>query len=206
MRHTKLLTGVVGVTALVLLSACSADDSTEQPPADQPTQEQTADTEATSEETSAATPADNGTNATSTDDATTSDTTDDAQASGDATVFDIIGFVEAEYEGGVIVDIDREDDGSTYDVDVVLDSELHELDVTTGGDITEDERQTDDDKIDRADRATVTVTEALNQAFEQHADATLDQIDLDDDDASLKWEIELDGADGADIELDVPAT
>jgi uncharacterized membrane protein YkoI len=50
------------------------------------------------------------------------------------------------------------------------------------------------------------VTEALEQAFEQHADATFDQIELDDDDGSLHWDIDLDGSDNSEIELEVAAT
>lgn len=201
-RQTKLFAGIAGIAALTLLSACSADDSAEQPPADQEGQEQTtAQPDATDQETTD-TQTDDATSASPETDASPSD----AQASGDDPVFDIIGFVEAEYADGFIVDIDREDSGSSFDVDVVVGNEVIELDVTTDGNITVDEQEGDDSKIEKADRATVTVTEALNQAFEEHADATFDTVDLDDDDGSLRWEVELDGADGSDIELDVPAT
>lgn len=172
--RTKLFGGLAGVAALVLFSACSADDSAEQTPADQDTQ--------------------------------TADATDGTQGSGNDAVFDVIDAVEAEYDGGFIVDIDRDDNGSSYDVDVVVGNEVIELDVTPDGNISVDERESEDDKVAKAERATVTVTDALNEAFNQHADATLDQIDLDEDDGSLRWEVELDGTDGSDIELDIPAT
>ncbi|HEY4534578.1 MAG TPA: PepSY domain-containing protein [Enteractinococcus sp.] len=190
-QHTKFFAGLAGVAALALFSACSTDDSADQPPADQEVQEQTTTPDAASEATT---------------DAQSAETTESAQATGDDAVFDIIEVVEAEYDGGFIVHIDREDNGSSFDVDVVVDNELIELDVTTNGNISVEEREGDDDKIQKADRAAVTVTEALNQAFEEHSDATFDQIDLDDDDGSLRWEIELDGADGSDIELEIPAS
>ena len=195
--RTKLFAGLTGVAALLLFSACSADDSADQTPADQDTQTQTAQADPTPEET---TPEE------TTDDTQTADATENTQASGNDAVFDVIDAVEAEYDGGFIVDIDRDDNGSSYDVDVVVDNEVIELDVTPDGNISVDEREGEDDKVAKAERATVTVTDALNEAFNQHADATLDQIDLDEDDGSLRWEVELDGADGSDIELDIPAT
>lgn len=190
--HTRLLTGLTGVAALMLFSACGTDDSAEQSPADQDTQTQTAQADPSPTET--------------TEDTQTADATDNTQGSGGDEVFDVIDAVEAEYAGGFIVEIDRDDNGSSYDVDIVVDNEVIELDVTPDGNISEDERDSEDDKIAKAERATVTVTDALNEAFNQHSDATLDEIDLDEDDGSLRWEVELDGADGSDIELEVPAT
>lgn len=190
--RTKLFAGLTGVAALLLFSACSADDSANQTPADQDTQTQTTQEAQAPEET--------------TDDTQTADATDDTQASGNDAVFDVIDAVEAEYDGGFIVDIDRDDNGSSYDVDVVVGNEVIELDVTPDGNISVDEREGEDDKVAKAERATVTVTDALNEAFDQHPDAILDQIDLDEDDGSLHWEVELDRADGSDIEFDIPAT
>lgn len=191
---SKLFAGLSGVAALALFTACTADGPAEEPPADQDVQEQTVQPDDAQQEP--------------TDDAAdqTDETTDDAQAAGDDEVFAIIDAVEAEYDGGFIVDIDREDGGSKYEVDVVVGNEVYELDVTSSGDISVDEQDNDSDKIAKAERATVTATEALNQAFEQHPDATFDELDLDEDDGSLDWEIELDGADGSDIEVEIPAT
>ncbi len=188
MRRSKLFTGLAGVAALALVTGCAADDSTEETPADQeveqPTQaEQTPTDQATEEDTS----------------------TDDAASSGDDAVYEIIDAVEAEYADGFIVDIDL-DDNSYYDVEVVSDGQLYELEVTEDGSITVDDQESDDDKIAKADQATVTVTEALDQAFDQHADATFDQIELDEDDGTLRWDIDLDGADNSDIELEIDAT
>lgn len=193
-HQSKLFAGLSGVAALALLTACTADGPAEEPPADQEVEEQSVESDDAQQET--------------TDDTAdqTEETTDDAQAAGDDEVFSIIDAVETEYEGGFIVEIDREDGGSKYEVVIVVGDEVYELDVTSNGDISVDEQDNDAEKIARADQATVTVTEALKQAFEQHPDATFDDADLDEDDGSLDWEIELDGADGSDIELDIPAT
>lgn len=194
-RQSKLFAGLVGAAVLALLTGCAADDSAEQPPADQQVEEQPTQTDESPQETT---------------DAETQDETDqgdDTATSTDDPVYDVIDAVEAEYSGGFIVDIDRDDDGdSQFDVDVVVDNELLELEVTADGNITVDDQEGDDDKIAKADQATVTVTEALDQAFEQHADSTFDQIELNEDDGSLHWEIDLDGDNNTDIELDVSAT
>lgn len=194
-RQSKLFAGLAGAAVLALLTGCAADESAEQPPADQQVEEQPTQTDESPQETT---------------DAETQDETDqgdDTATSTDDPVYDVIDAVEAEYSGGFIVDIDRDDDGdSQFDVDVVVDNELLELEVTADGNITVDDQEGDDDKIAKADQATVTVTEALDQAFEQHADSTFDQIELNEDDGSLHWEIDLDGDNNTDIELDVSAT
>lgn len=195
-RQSKLFAGLTGIAAFALLTACAADGPAEEPPADQEV-EQSVQPEATQQDT----PDDDAT--AETDDATA----DDTAASGDDPVFAVIDAVEAEYDGGFIVDIDRDDNSdSQFEVDVVMDNEVHELDVTADGTITVDDRESDDDDVAEAEQATVTVTDALNQAFEQHSDATFDQISLDEDDGALEWEIELDDANGSDIELNIPAT
>lgn len=194
-RQSKLFAGMTGIAAFALLTACAADGPAEDAPADQEV-EQSVQPEETQQDTS--------------DDATaqTDDATgDDTAASGDDPVFAVIEAVEAEYDGGFIVDIDRDDNSdSKFEVDVVMDNEIHELDVTADGTITVDDRESDDDDVAEAEQATVTVTDALNQAFDEHSDATFDQISLDEDDGALEWEIELDDANGSDIELKIPAT
>lgn len=194
-RQSKLFAGLAGAAVLALLTGCAADESPEEPPADQQVEEQPTQADESPEETT---------------DAETQDETDegdDTAAATDDAVYDVIDAVEAEYSGGFIVDIDRDDDGdSQFDVDVVVDNQLYELEVTADGNITVDDQESDDDKVAKADQATVTVTEALDQAFDEHPNSMLDQIELDEDDGSLHWDIDLDGDDNSDIELDVPAT
>lgn len=192
-RQSKLFAGLAAVAALGLLTACSTEGTTEEPPADQEVEQQTVEPEATPEDTTA------------TDDATTDDAANDDQASSEDPVFEIIDIVEAEYADGFIVDIDREDSSTQFDVDVVVGNELYELEVNTDGTVNVDDRDDDDDKVQKANQATVTVTEALNQAFESHPDATFDQVELDDDDGSLDWEVDLDGPAGEDIDVNIAA-
>lgn len=202
-RRLWLTTGA-GLAAFALLTACTTEDGP---------------TEDTANETTAEAPADQNTpnggasdDIAVTDDAATegdtaTETTSDAEgASGDDPVFSAIEAVLADYADGIIVDIDRDDDGSHYDVDVVAGDEIIELEVTTDGDITEDEREGDDDDIQEAQQATVTASEAIEEALSQNDEAVLDEAQLDEDDDQLTWEIDLDDQDGNDMaELNVPA-
>lgn len=190
-RKSTVLTGVTGLGLVALLTGCAAEDPADEPPADQ---EQTVEP--------AETPTESADNAT-----TGQDDETDAAAAGDDPVYNVIDAVESEYADGFIIAIDRDDDGDEqYEVHVVVDNEVVELEVTEDGNVTVDEREDDDDDVAEADSATVTVSEALGEAFAEHADATFDEIELDEDDAALTWDVTLDGADGEEIELEVPAT
>ena len=197
-RRSKLYTGFASIAVLALVTGCAADEPAEEPPADQEVQQSPPAEETPQDQATEDQPA--------TEDTPTEDDTGDATASsGDDPVYGVIEAVEAEYADGFIVHVDL-DESSDYEVDVVVDSQLYELNVTEDGSISVDEQETDDENVARADQATVTVTEALEQAFEQHAEATFDEIELDDDDGSLHWDIDLDGPDNSEIELEVAAT
>jgi len=199
--HSKLTAGLAGVAALALFTACTAEEPTQDDqPADQQTEQQEASAPADDQNTTTSTETDDQTQ--STDDAATDENT----TSGNDEVYSIIEAVESEYNDGFIVDIDRDDNGSTFEVDVVAENQVYQLDVAADGTINVDETDSDDEDIREAEEATVTVTEALDEAFNQHSDATFDQIQLDEEDGSLQWEIDLDDANGSEIELQVPAT
>ena len=200
-RQSKLYAGLAGVAALALFTACTAEDSPQEEPADQQVESQ-------QESASEGEAAENDDTATEESDETadTTDDPDEAAGSNDE-VYSIIEAVEAEYSGGIIVDIDLEDNGSMYEVEVVVDNEVYELDVSSDGSINVDDRDNDEDEdIREAQDANVTVTEALDDAFSQYSDASFDQIQLDEDDGQLYWEIDLDDANGSEIELEVSAS
>lgn len=184
-RHA--LAAGITVSAALFLGACTASDDTS-------TTETTA-AEATADATTAA----------SAETTTAAEATPDHR-DGDDPVFAAIDAVLAERPGAVVVGIDR-DDRESYDVDVVQDGQVVELEVGPDGAVREDEREGDDDDVRDAQAATVTAVDAIRQALEQHPDGVLDEIDLDEDDGTLRWEIELDDADRNDlVELDLPAT
>lgn len=140
-------------------------------------------------------------------DATTSTSSSTATSAviDDDPVFDIIDIVLAQYPDGIITDIDREDSSDQYEVDVVVGQEVLELDVTTSGQISVDDRDNDDDDdIHEAHAATVTAAQAIGLALDQYPDGIIDSVELDEDDGKLKWKIDLDdtsGNDLADVEI-----
>lgn len=129
------------------------------------------------------------------------------QPAGEDPVFSAIDAVLEQYAGGIIIDIDREDNSEAYEMDVVLDDQVIEVDVSGDGAVREDERETDGEDVGKANEATMTAADAIREALEQHPEGILDEAELDRDDGQLRWEIELDDADGRDlVELNLPAS
>ena len=180
MKNAKLFLALV--SAPLILAGCSSTDSG------------TAESTISSETASAV-------------DATTSTSSSTATSAviDDDPVFDIIDIVLAQYPDGIITDIDREDSSDQYEVDVVVGQEVLELDVTTSGQISVDDRDNDDDDdIREAHAATVTAAQAIGLALDQYPDGIIDSVELDEDDGQLKWKIDLDDTSGnglADVEI-----
>ncbi len=128
-------------------------------------------------------------------------TTADAaeQVAGEDPIFDVINAALAEYPGGIIVDIDREDNTDSYEIDLVQGDQLIELQVDFDGTLREDDREGDDDLIVRAQNATVTAQEAIREALELHPEGLLDEAELQDNDGVIQWKIQLDDADRNDL-------
>lgn len=124
---------------------------------------------------------------------------------GDDPVFAALDAVLATHQGAIVVDVDR-DDAETYDVDVVRGGEVVELEVGPDGTVREEEREGDDDDVREAQAATVTAADAIRRALEQHPGGVLDEIELDEDDGALHWEVDLDDDARIDLaEVHIPA-
>ena len=180
-----LFTGT-GVLALALLTGCStaADDPATTPAPEQATTSAPAGAEST-------TPA--------ADESGTPADEQQPNAGGNDPVFDAIAAVTAEHADGFIVSIDRDDRDENYEIDVVVGEQVLDLKVGLDGTITEDEQDSDDDDIQKAQQATVDAESALKRAFESRAEGlTVDDVELDEDDDRLVWEIDFDDADGKD--------
>lgn len=198
MRSRTTLAAGIAFGAALFLSACNgtADDTT----ADTAPETVTpgANGDPTGEEPDGAAPA--------TD--TPADTSPEAaeQPAEEDPVFPAIDAVLEEYSGGIIIDIDREDNSAAYEMDVVFEDQVIEVDVGSDGTVREDERESDAEDVAKAQEASVTAAEAIREALEQHPEGVLDEAELDRDDGLLRWEIELDDADGRDlVELNLPA-
>lgn len=189
-RTTLALAGIAALT----LGACTDTGTTE-----------TTVTETTTAE-AAPTTATTATPATTAAAETTETTQDSTPVTGEDPVFAAIDAVLADHPDGIVTDIDREDGRVVYDIDVVVGDQVIELEVDADGNVREDERESDDDDVAEARAATVTAADAIRQALDQIPDGVLDEAELDEDDGALRWEIELDDADGNDLaEVTIPA-
>ncbi|MDO5669484.1 MAG: hypothetical protein Q4G50_05725 [Corynebacterium sp.] len=135
---------------------------------------------------------------------TTADTAD--QVEGEDPVFRVIDAVMADYPDAVIIDIDREDDADSYSIEVVEGEDIIDLQVDFDGTLEERDRGSDDEKVRKSQEATVSATDAINEALELHPEGLLDEAELDEEDGTLQWNIQLDDADRNDLaEVDVAA-
>lgn len=107
-------------------------------------------------------------------------------------VFAAITAVETEYADGIITAVDRDDKDESYDVDVVLGDEVLDLVVAADGTITEEERENDGEDVAEAQRATVSITDAIEDALNRHPEGVVDEVSLDEEDGLLNWDIDLD--------------
>ncbi|MBN6768097.1 PepSY domain-containing protein [Micrococcus luteus] len=147
----------------------------------------------------------------STESSASASSTAAAAGSGSATgpadepAYAVLDAVLEKYADGIIVAVDADDDDRTWEVDVVVGEEVKELDVTADGDITETDRESDPEDVQKAKEAEVTAQQALDTAREGRDGVTLDEMDLDDDNGTLHWEVGFDredGSDGPEVEID----
>ena len=159
----------------------------------------------------ASTPATDDASTTSASASSSASSTAAAAGSGSATgpaddpAYAVIDAVLEKDAGGIIVAVDADDDDRTWEVDVVVGEEVKELDVTADGDITETDRESDPEDVQKAKEAEVTAQQALDTAREGRDGVTLDEMDLDDDNGTLQWEVGFDredGSDGPEVEID----
>ena len=128
-----------------------------------------------------------------------------ATGQADEPAYAVIDAVLEKYADGIIVAVDANDDDTTWEVDVVVGEEVKELDVTADGDITETDRESDSEDVQKAKEAEVTAKQALDTAREGRDGVTLDEMDLEDDNGTLQWEVGFDredGSDGPEVEID----
>lgn len=108
------------------------------------------------------------------------------------------------HTAGTVVGIDRHDMTNIFDVDVATGDKVVELRVD-GTTVTEQESDRDADDAAKATQATVTAEDAIKEALAQH-DGILDSAELDENNGDLRWEIDINNADGTDLaELNIAA-
>lgn len=196
------LTGT-GVLAALALAACgttadNGDDGSVSPEVD-------------ASSAVASTPATDDASTTSASASSSASSTAAAASSGSGTgqaddpAYAVIDAVLEKHGDGIIVEVDANDDDTTWEVDVVVGEGAKELDVTADGDITETDRESDLEDVQKAKDAEVTAQQALDTAREGRDGVTLGEMDLDDDNGTLQWEVGFDredGSDGPEVEID----
>lgn len=201
MKHVTakpLLASGTGLVALALLAGCgggggepAAPPAQEgETPATSPTQDDNAD--------------DQGQTGTESDGMAGTEsegmagTESEGAMSGQDAVFTAIGAVLAEHSGGIITEIDREDDRDEFEVDVVVGDQLIQVDVLEDGTLREDDRDDDEEDIAEAQEAQVTAEAAITTALEGRDGQILDEAQLEEEDGTLYWQIDLDQVEGGD--------
>ncbi len=99
------------------------------------------------------------------------------------------------------------DGRDVWDVKVAVNGQEYELWISNDGSQIVDQEQhgSPDDDVETVGQAQTSALDALMAATQQH-DGLLDEMEIDTDNGSLVWQIELDQPDGASIELTVDAT
>lgn len=193
-KSTSAITSAALISALSL-SACAADDSDDNDDDPQPTATVTETVEAEpTEETT-----DETTDSPAEETEPTDDTTESAEENNGDEVYEALDAVIEEYPDAVVLDFETE--SSYYEFTIFEDGSEWELDVDRDNYEISNTRESNIDSDDQrnAEAVEIELTEALRTASEE-GDGAPEQADLDDDNGTVTWEIELDN--GQEVYVD----
>ncbi|GAA1767802.1 PepSY domain-containing protein [Kocuria aegyptia] len=110
---------------------------------------------------------------------------------------------EEEVAGGQVFEIDRKDDDGGWEVKLAVGDREKEVDVSQDG--SEVTPQEGDDQLDQEDReriaqVQVPVEDAVRTALDE-VDGTLDGAQLDTEDGTTVWEIDIDDDEGTSVDV-----
>ena len=199
-KHRNHLTVLsVAAAAALGLSACAPEDVEDTTTEDggeaqeveqQDTGEESPDSLGDSADEDDATEAD----ATTDEETAAEDDTTDAESGGDHPVYQAIDAALAEYEGGVITEFEDNTDDDGYVEVFVYDGETEwelEVDSESFEIIDTEDDGIDDDDRQEAEAVEIEISEAI-QTAESEAGAEPTDGELDTEDGTVVWEIELD--------------
>ncbi|MGM7669297.1 PepSY domain-containing protein [Microbacterium sp. A93] len=189
-----------GILALALLTGCSVAD-----PGSSDSETSTAATAESSPATAETSPSSSDEAGTPPASGSSASSNAEGTATGEDPVFAAIDALLAEHADAVIVQIDLDDDDSVYEIEAVIGDRVVDFDVRADGSVREDDDDRDDDDIRRAQEATVTAEDAARAALEGRDGQSIDDMELDEDNGTLRWEIDLDrqgGDDGDELYVD----
>ena len=110
---------------------------------------------------------------------------------------DAIKAVEAE-TGGKAISLDREDDKKLWEITIILgDSEI-EYYVDADGKVTKHETDNADEEDKKYIADALPMVDTIEKALAEVSDGYIDEVELDEEDGAITWEIEFDDANAHD--------
>ena len=110
---------------------------------------------------------------------------------------DAIKAVEAE-TGGKAISLDREDDKKLWEITIILgDSEI-EYYVDADGKVTKHETDNADEEDKKYIADALPMVDTIEKALAEVSDGYIDEVELDEEDGAITWEIEFDDASAHD--------
>lgn len=190
----KTTYAATGVFALLALTACGSNNSATPAPE---TTTVTVTAEASAPASSAATTSMAASSAPASSNAAAANTSaaytnDDVNSAIDAAL--------GQYPNGVVVSFDADNNGSTFDVNLVDGETVHELRIDRNGNVTveESEMERNSDDVAEAQEARVTARQAVGSALENRDNVLIDSLELERNNGTLEWQVDLDDASGKD--------
>ncbi len=102
--------------------------------------------------------------------------------------------------GGIVVQVDEEDETQdSFDLAIVVDGVKHEFTLFADGSIADEETSDDADDVARAAAAQVLAADAVRTAAEGRGGQVATDLDLDDQNGALVWEVDFEDARGNDV-------
>ncbi|WP_106848418.1 PepSY domain-containing protein [Blastococcus sp. Marseille-P5729] len=196
--------GALSASAIMLLTGCASSDDGSTDGASATTT--VADDSSFTVDPSASPSAKQDDDADDTGEATGSPTANAGAAGGEAALAAIATAAASQTDGKVYdVELDDDDD-QRWEIKVASSGQGHKVYVSLDGAtvISQEPDDDDNDDIQAIEKAAVDAATALQTALDAKG-GSLDEMEIDEDDGTLKWDIELD-IDGQDVEADVDAT
>lgn len=106
-----------------------------------------------------------------------------------------------QYPDGVVTSLDANDSGTSFGLDLVVGTTVHELQIDRSGKIFTEasKNEPNDSDVLQAKDAQVSALEAINGALENRDGVIVDSAELDHDSGRLAWKIELKDAGGQEL-------
>ncbi|WP_237221991.1 PepSY domain-containing protein [Rothia nasimurium] len=102
--------------------------------------------------------------------------------------------------GGIVVQVDEEDETQdSFDLAIVVDGIKHEFTLFADGSVADEKTSEDAEDVARAATAQVLAADAVRTAAEGRGGQVATDLDLDDQNGALVWEVDFEDARGNDL-------